>query len=206
VFGPAGIHSPNPEQGLISSLAVLPFESASGDPDSEFLGEGIAESVINRMTSIGQLRVIPRNTAFLFRGRNTELDQVARELKVQAILTGRVIRRGDRLIISVTLEDVPGSQQLWGERFDENQDNILQIEARIADRIADALSLQLTGEQRSRLAQSGTAKPAAHLACLKGRFFRRQETAEGVRQAIVAFERAIDLDPSFRRPSKRSRN
>ena len=189
---------PKPEDtAAIRSLAVLPFVNESGDPDAAFLSDGIAESIINRMATIPELRVVPRNTAFLFRDYEGRLDEIARELDVRAILTAHVLRRGDELKISVSLEDVEGRRQIWGHPFNVQLDNILELEADIADQVAEALRLQLTGDQRSRLARGGTDSPEAHVAYWNGRFLRRRETAEGVQQAIAAFRRAIDEDPEF---------
>ena len=181
----------------IGSLAVLPFQDESGDTDAGFLGDGIAESVINRLITIRDLHVVSRNTAFRYRDRESGLDDVARDLGVRAILTGRVIKRGDHMVISASLEDTQAEKQLWGDRFETGLGKILEVEAQIADQIVSALRLELTGEQRTQLAQSATSNSEAHLAYLEGRFWYHKQTMKTYRKAIEFFNKAINADPQY---------
>jgi serine/threonine-protein kinase len=180
----------------ITSLAVLPFVNESEDPQVAFLCEGVAESIINRMGGVDQLRVVSRNTSFRHAGREDELEQVARDLGVDAIVTGRVIRRGERLIIGVSVDDAKG-ELIWGDRFDRSLADILVMEGDIVDRIATGMSLQLTAAQRSQLAMSPTPNPDAYLAYLKGSFWHLRIEGEAYRRALQHYDRALELDSDF---------
>lgn len=185
------------ESTPITSLAILPFVNASDDPDSAFLCEGIAESIINRMDSVDELRVVSRNASFRHTGREHELDQVARDLGVHGIVTGRITRRGDILTISVTLEDAQQQEQIWGDRFERPLAGILGMEADIADRITGGLQLELSGEQRTRVTNNPTEDPEAYLAYLEGRFWQLKLGKASILRAIELYDRAIEIDESF---------
>jgi TolB-like protein/Flp pilus assembly protein TadD/predicted Ser/Thr protein kinase len=195
---PPDATTPTPGADPITSLAVLPFESAGGDPETEYLGDGIAESITNRLrAALPELRVVPRTMAFQFRGPELDFDAVARTLDVDAVVTGRVTQQGDRLVVRPELTDLAGRRQLWGQRFDERRIDILSLEETIATKIAEALTPTLSGQQRARLATSDTRNPEAHLAYLNGRFWWRQHNDVGNRKALELYEDAIEMDPEF---------
>ncbi len=184
----------------ITSLAVLPFVDESGDPDTAFLCEGIAEGIINRMGAIADLRVVSRNASFRHAGREHEIGRVATELDVRAVLTGRVTRRGDVLTVSVTLEDAVNEEQVWGERFERPLAGILGVEAEIARRISSQLHLEPTGEQRKRVTRNPTENPDAYLAYLEGRFWQNRIEATAFDRAIQLYDKAISRDEGFALP------
>jgi len=188
--GPAG--SP-----AIGAIAVLPFANQSGDAEMDFLGDGIAENVINSLAALDGLRVAPRGLAFKHRGREAELEAVANELDVQGIVTGRVSRRGEQLVIGVEFTDTRNVSQLWGERYDTSVDEILTVELDIAHRITDALRIELSGEQQQQLAKQYTTVPAAHMAYMEARYSWNQRSAEGFARALGLYDRAIAADPKY---------
>jgi len=179
------------------SLAVLPFATETGEADGAFLGEGIAESLINSLLKLPGLRVVPRNTAFAYAGREGELDVVAAELGVSAVLTGRVVRRGDRLVVSAELVDTTHNAQLWGERYDSADTDILAIEADIAKRITEALRLQLGDEAPVAAARRDTTSPQARMAYMEARHWWAKRTRDGFQRGLELFERAIEHDPNY---------
>jgi TolB-like protein len=181
----------------IESLAVLPFVNAGSDPDTAYLSDEIPASIINTLSRLSNLRVIPRPTAFRYRGRDADVRTVGRELRVAAVLTGQVTLRGEDLFIRVDLSDVTNDRQLWGERYDEKLADILTIEQDVAKQISDALRLELTVDDRTRLAKRHTENTEAHMAYLQGRFWWNQRTTEGLERAIDFFDEAIQEDPEY---------
>lgn len=189
------------DAAVIQSLAVLPFANGSSDLDAGFLCDGIAESIANRLANLSDLRVVPSHSSFHYRGESVDLDQVARELDAHAILTGRLLRRGDRITVSVSLIDARADRHVWGDRFEEPLGNVLVLESEIADRVASQLRLQLIGEERSQLAKSATTVPEAHLAYLRGRhFWWTSNSQDDLWTAAQHFEQAIELDPDYALP------
>ncbi len=191
------IRSPVQPGGRIDSLLVLPFVEQSGETDAEFLGEGIAESVINSLLTMPNLRVIPRNTAIRYKGREQELDVIASELNVRAVLTGRVRELDGRLIVRASLEDTKYRRQIWGEEYDRPRSDILTIERDIARRISDALRLQLSGEDVARRDKQHTDNPEAYMAYARGRFWWNKRTQGGFERAIALYDDAIRIDPNY---------
>jgi serine/threonine protein kinase/tetratricopeptide (TPR) repeat protein len=181
----------------IETIAVLPFVNESGDAEIDFLGDGLADNVINRLAAVPGLRVCPRSSAFRHRGRDAELEAVAADLGVRGIVTGRVSRRGDSLVIGVELTDVRQFSQLWGERYDTSVDDILTVESDIAERITRALRIRLSGEQARQLSKRYTEVPAAHLAYLEARHAWNRRSADNFRRSLELYDRAIAADPGF---------
>jgi serine/threonine protein kinase/Flp pilus assembly protein TadD len=184
----------------IDSLAVLPFANATGDPDAEYLSDGITESLINRLSQIPRLRVVPRSTTFRYKGRDVAPNKAGRELKVAALLTGKVLQRGDTLNVQAELVDVKREAQLWGQRFARRHSDILDVEDEIARQITDALRLKLTGEERERLARRYTEDTDAYLLYLKGRFHWSKRTGPDLKKSVGYFEQAIARDSSYALP------
>ncbi len=181
----------------LDSIAVLPFANASGDPDAEYLSDGIAESIINSLTRLGQLRVIPRSTMFRYKGSDADPQAVGRELGVRAVLTGRVLLRGETLIVSAELIDVAAQAQLWGERYNRKLADIFAVEEEIARQISENLRVKLSGEEKKRLAKRPTDNPEAYQLYLKGRYYWAKRTPEMMRRGMEHFERAIQTDPTY---------
>ena len=183
----------------IDSLAVLPFESVSNDQDAEYLGDGLTDALIDRMSRVPSLRVMARGTVFRF--RDTKDPRAAgRQLEVGAVLTGRVARRGDRLTVTAELMDIETGQRLWGETYDGPVADVLQVQDSIASNIADGLRLRLSSEQRLSISQSGTHNVAAYELFLKGRSLMMHDTEQDDLEALRVFEEASRLDPKFVEP------
>lgn len=181
---------------VIDSLAVLPF-SAGAHVDLDYLGEGIAESLINSLSQVPGLRLVPRSRAFRFKGQEVDPQEVGRQLKVRALLSGRVQQRGDVLNVQVELVDVQRDSQLWGERFNRKTTDLFSVEDEIASQISEKLRLKLSGADRERLARHATGNVEAYHLYLKGRFQWNKRTGDGIRHAREFFQQAATVDPAF---------
>jgi len=181
----------------IDSIAVLPFVNQNADPNSEYLSDGVTEGIINNLTQLSTLRVIPSTSAFHYKGKDIDPLTAGKELGVRAILTGRILQRGDNLTISTALVDVRENKQLWGEQYNEKASDLLSVQREIARQITGGLRLKLTGEQQTRIARRVTDNPEAYQLYLKGRFYWNKRTRETLRKSIDCFNQAIEKDPSF---------
>ncbi len=181
----------------INSLVVLPFTNASGDPDAEYLSEGITEAIINHLSQLSKLRVVPRNTAFRYKKREADAASLMRELGVDAVVTGRVVQRGESLVVCSELVDLASEAQLWGERYNRQLSEIFSVQEEIAAQVSEALRLQLTGEEKQRLSRQHTQSREAYLLYLKGRYHCARRTAENLKRAVPCFQRAIQEDPGY---------
>jgi non-specific serine/threonine protein kinase len=182
---------------VIESLAVLPFENISGDVDAEYLSEGIAESLINSLSPLPKLRVMARSTTFRYKGRVVDPQAVGRELNVRAVLAGRVVQRGDTLVIGTELVDVATGSQLWGEHYNRKLVEIFAIQEEITGHIFDKLRLRLSGQERSRVTKRHTQNTEAYQLYLKGRYHWNKWTADGLAKGIQYFEQAVGKDPGY---------
>ena len=181
----------------ISSLAILPLANAGADPNMEYLADGITESIINSLSQLPNVRVVPRNTVFRYKGQEVDPQLVCQSLNTQAVLTGRVRQLGDRLIIGVELIDATNESQLWGEQFNRRFTDIFEIQEEIAREISEKLRLQLTGVEKKRLTKRYTEKTEAYQLLLKGRFYWNKRTEEALKKGIEYFQQAIEADPGY---------
>ena len=181
----------------ISSIAVLPLVNASGDKETEFLSDGISETLINNFTRIPTLRVTARSTAFRYKGKDIEPQQIGRELGVGAILTGKGLQRGDSLNIQVDLINATDGSQIWGNSYNGKASEILDLQQRIARDVSENLKWRLSGAQEQQIAKTYTANPEAYQLYLKGRFYWNKRTAENLQKAIEQFRAAADKDPNY---------
>ena len=188
---------PFPSEKVLDSLAVLPFANAGGDPDAEYFSEGISDSIINNLSQLRQLRVASRTTVFRYKGQDADLSRVGRELNVGAVLTGKVVQRGDHLRIQAELVDAASGSQLWGQQYNRHAAEIFAIEEEIAREISEALRLRLTGDQQKRLGKRYTENNAAYQLYLRGRYYWNRRTGEMLQRAAAYFERAIESDPEY---------
>jgi non-specific serine/threonine protein kinase len=179
----------------IESLAVLPLVNASGDPDSEYLSEGIAESLINSFSQLPKMRVTQRSKAFRYKATKLDFQEVGGELNVQAILTGRIMLRGDTLIIKMELVDVEKDAQLWGQQYAKKVSDLLVLQDEIADEVLQALKLKLAGEPKKRAVKS-TQNTEAYQLYLKGRFFFGKGPAY-YKKSIEFYQQALEKDPNY---------
>jgi len=182
---------------LHKSIAVLPFENASKDPNAEYLSEGISEALINSLTELQRLRVVARSTAFQYKGKDVDPRRVGRELQVASVLTGRVRQSQDVLSIQVDLVDAVTGAQLWGEEYVRKISDVIEVKQAIAREVTAKLKLKLTGEDQRRLAKGDSTNTEAYRFYLRGRYFWNKRTPDGMKQAIAEFQQAIDRDPNF---------
>ena len=181
----------------IDSLAVLPLANAGGDPETEYLSDGITETLINSLSRLPDLRVMARSTVFRYKGKDVDPLEAGRELRVRAVLTGRVLQRGDGLVVKAELVDLTDGSQLWGEQYSRKISDIFAVEEEIARQILEALRLKLTGEEKEDLTRRYTESSEAYRLYLKGRFYWNKRNSEGVRRGIEYFSRAIEADPEY---------
>jgi serine/threonine-protein kinase len=189
--------SPRRRRTAIPSLAVLPLANTNADPETEYLADGVTESLINILSQLPELRVMARNTVFRYKGQEIDAQEVGRTLKVRAVLTGQLFVRGQSLILKLELVDAKDGSQQWGEQYRRPLSDLLNMEKGMAQEIADQLRLRLTGEQKRRLRQPRTENAEAYPLFLKGRYHLSKRTAEGLKKSIKLFEQAIDLDPTY---------
>jgi len=183
--------------GAIDSIAVLPLINASDDPNSEYLSDGITESIISNLSQLPQLKVMARSTVFHFKGKDIDPREVGRQLGVRAVMTGRLLRQGDHLIVRTELVNVADGTQLWGAEYDRELSNVLGLQQDISREISEKLRLRLTGEEKKRLTGHDTTNAEAYQFYLRGRYLWNKRTGEGLKRAIEEFQQAIDRDPNY---------
>ena len=188
---------PTVETGSFSSVAVLPFTNMSADEENEFFCDGLAEELLGTLAKIGELKVAARSTSFAFKGSGKSAKEIGESLGVQTILDGSVRKAGNRVRITVQLVDAANGYQLWSDRFDREMKDIFEVQDEIALSVADALKVQLLGEEREAVLKRYTNNAEAYQLYLRGRFFFFKRTPEGFRKAIEYFERAIEIDPEY---------
>ncbi|HEV2522893.1 MAG TPA: protein kinase, partial [Candidatus Acidoferrales bacterium] len=181
----------------IASLAVLPFVNLSGDPEMEYLSDGITDTLINSLSQLRKLRVVPRSLTFRYKGREIDPQRAGSELNARAVLTGRVMQRGDALLIGTELMDVAKLSQLWGAQYNRKMADIFALQEEIAGEITEKLRLQLTGEERKRLTKRATGNKEAYQLYLKGRYWLDKATPEAFDRAIEYFQQAIAKDHTY---------
>ncbi len=182
---------------IVDSLAVLPFENASRDPEHEYLSDGIAGSLINILATIPKLRVMAQSSVFRYKGRGIAPLVVGRELNVRAVLTGRIMQSGGSLRIGTELVDVATGSQLWGAQYDRKPGDIFAIQDEISDEISEKLRLRLSRSEKTRLTKRQTDDPEAYQLYLKGRHHWNRWTEDGFYRSIEYFQQAIKKDPGY---------
>jgi eukaryotic-like serine/threonine-protein kinase len=182
---------------IIDSLAVLPFENTSGDPEHEYLSDGITGSLINILATVPKLRVMAQSTVFRYKGREIDPQTIGRELNVRAVLTGKMMQSGGSLRIGAELVDVATGSQLWGAQYDRKAVDIFAVQDEISSEISGKLRPQLTRAEKKRLTRRDTENAEAYRLYLKGRHHWNQWTEEGFNKAIEYFQQAVEKDPSY---------
>lgn len=180
-----------------SSLAVLPFVNVGADSGTEYLSDGIAESIINDLSQLTQLSVRSFSSVVRYKNKEISPEAAGRELKVQAVLTGRLVRRGEEFAISTELIDVHNNRQIWGSLYNRRAGDLPAIQEQISQEISDKLRLKLTGEEKRRLSRHATDDTEAYQLYLQGRFHWNKRTLEGMQQSIDYFQQAIQKDPRY---------
>jgi non-specific serine/threonine protein kinase len=181
----------------VQSLAVMPFVNGSGNADAEYLSNGITDSIIYSLSSLPKLRVMGRDTVYIFKGKQIDPRKIGRELNVQAVVTGTVVQQGNTLVIRANLINVADGSQLWGDQYNQTFADVLKIQSQISQQISENLQLKLTGEQKRLIAKHPTENPEAYRLYLKGQYHIWKNTEEDYEKARQYYQKALDLDPSF---------
>src|SRR5689334_492230 len=179
------------------SIAVLPFDNLSRDPDNAYFCEGVQDEILTRLAKVADLKVISRTSTQHFKSAPDDLPQIARQLGVAHILEGSVQKAGDRVRVNVQLINAMSDAHLWADTFDRQLTDIFAAESDIATTVAETLRAKLTGSEKDAMSKKPTANPEAYELYLKGRFFWNKRSGADLRKAIEYFNQAITLDPKF---------
>ncbi len=182
---------------VIDSVAVLPFVNVSADPNTEYLSDGITESLINNLSQLASLRVMARSTVFRYKGKDTDPQKVGHDLRVRAVLSGRLMQRGDTLVVQAELMDVAKGTQLWGAQYNRKLADILAVQEEISREISEKLRLRLTGEEKTRLAKRATANSEAYQLYLQGRYWWNKRNPEALQKGLQFFQQAVEKDSGY---------
>ncbi len=182
---------------VIDSIAVLPFVNATADPNTDYLSDGIAESVTNNLSQIPRLRVMAHSAVIRYKGKDADPQKVGRALGVRAVLSGRLLQRGDALIVQTELMDVEKGSQLWGGQYNRKAADVFAFQEDLSSDISEKLRFRLTGEEKQRLTKRYTENAQAYQLYLKGRYLWNKWNPDASRRAIEYFQQAIDKDPGY---------
>jgi serine/threonine protein kinase/Tfp pilus assembly protein PilF len=186
-----------PRRGPIDSLAILPFVNASGDPELDYLSDGLTESLINSVSQLSNLKVIARSSVFRYKGKDVTPEAVAQQLKVRAVLMGRISERGSSLSVSAELVDAVENSHLWGVQYNRKPSDLLATQEDIVREISENLRHKLSGEEKKQLARRPTDNVEAYRLYMKGRYFWNQRTRDDLQKGIDYFRQAIGRDPAY---------
>ena len=181
----------------IESIAVMPFVNESGNADVEYLSDGMTETLIKSLSNLPNLNVKPRSSVFRYKGKDTDLQTIAKELNVQAILNGRVVQRGEQLTLSLELVDVQKDSVIWTEQYQRKTSDLVSLQSEIAKDVSTNLKAKLSGADETKVTKPVSADPEAYQAYLKGRYYWNRRTAENLKKAIEQFKIATDRDPNY---------
>ncbi len=181
----------------IDSIAVLPFVNQNRDSDSEYLSDGLTESITNSLSQLSNLRVIPSPSVSRYKTQEIDAITAGKDLGVRAIVTGRILQRGDNLTLNVALVDVRDNKQLWGEQYNRKIADALGVQQEISREISERLRTRLSGEEQKQLKKRDTSNPEAYQAYLRGRYYWNKRTAENIQKAMKQFQQAADKDPNY---------
>ena len=197
VLGIGGYWYYSRSESQISSIAVMPFVNASGNTEIEYLSDGMTESLMNSLSQLPNLSVKARSSVFRYKGKEVEPVAVGNELGVQAVLSGRVVQRGDQLTLSLDLVDARTGDQIWGEHYNRKLGDLAALQTEIARDVSQKLRQRLTGEQQTNITKGQTANAEAYQLYLQGRYHWNKRTDEATNKAIEYFEQAIEKDPQY---------
>jgi eukaryotic-like serine/threonine-protein kinase len=187
-------HSSAPQ---ISSIAVIPFSTSGGSADSDFVSDGITESLIDSLAHVPDLKVKSRNSVFRYKGKEVDAQQIGKELTVDALLTGRIVQHGDTIQVSADLTNVQDNTEIWGQHYERKVSDIIALQEQIAGDIAGKLRSKLSGAEKSQVTKQGTQNPEAYQLYVKGRYYWNKRTAADIQNSISYFKQAIDKDPGY---------
>jgi TolB-like protein/DNA-binding winged helix-turn-helix (wHTH) protein/Tfp pilus assembly protein PilF len=187
----------SPSEPQVHSIAVLPLENMSEDPQQQYFADGMTDELITDLAKLSSLSVISRTSAMQYRGTKKSLPVIGRELNVDAIVEGSIIRASDTVRISIQLINARNDRHLWAESYEQRAGNLVQLESEVAEAIADQIQIKLTSAEKQRISRARPVKPEAHEAYLKGLYFWNERTAASLKISIGYFEEAIRKDPSY---------
>jgi TolB-like protein/DNA-binding winged helix-turn-helix (wHTH) protein len=198
VFHPRRAQGPaSPAALTIRSVAVLPLENLSGDPNQDYLAEGMTDELITDLAQIHSLRVVSRASVMPFKGTQTPLKEIARRLNVDAVVEGTIVKSGDRVRVDAQLIEAADDRDLWAESFEREAQNLVGLEDSVAQAIAESIRANLSPAERARMRAAGPVDPQAYEDYLWGRYYWNKRTPEGLRRALEYFEQATKKDPNF---------
>ncbi len=181
----------------IDSIAVLPFVNANADPNTDYLSDGITEGVINNLSQNPRLRVMARSTVFRYKGKEQDPAQIGASLKVAAVLTGRLVQRGNQVQINAELVNVNDGAAIWGEQYNRPMSDLFAVQQEIARDISGKLKVRLSPDQQRQTARGSTQNGEAYDLYLRGRYFWNQRTGDSLQKSVEFFQRALEKDPNY---------
>src|SRR5215207_3166322 len=181
----------------IESIAVMPFKNESSSQDVEYLSDGMTETLIKSLSGLPGLDVKPRSSVFRYKGKDTDLQTIGKELNVQAILNGRVAQRGDELTLSLELVDIQKDSVIWTEQYQRKQSDLVSLQSEIAKDVSTKLKAKLSGAEETKVTRAATTDPEAYQAYLRGRYYWNRRTTLNIKKAIEQFKFATDRDPNY---------
>src|SRR6202453_2331749 len=190
-------HSYGPAPTRIRSIAVLPLENLSGDTSQNYFADGMTDELITDLAQISALRVISRTSVMVYQGARKPLPQIARELNVDAVVEGTVLRSGDRVRITAQLIEASTDKHVWSQSYEGELRDTLAVQNRVASAIADQIRINLTPQEQAALKNAKVVNPEAYESYLKGRYFWNKRTADGLRVALAYFKQASEEDPDY---------
>ncbi|HEX8847745.1 MAG TPA: protein kinase [Pyrinomonadaceae bacterium] len=182
---------------IIQSITVMPFVNASGNPDVEYLSDGMTETLISNLSQLPNLNVKARSSVFRYKGKETDAKTIGRELNVQAILNGRVVQRGDQLTLSLELIDAQTENVIWSEQYNRKQADLVSLQNEIARDVSNKLRVKLSGADEQKLTKKYTENTEAYKLYLQGRFYWNKRTPQDIRTSAAYFQQAITVDPNY---------
>jgi len=181
----------------IESIAVIPFTTSSGDSDTDILSDGLTGSLIAGLAHVPELKVKSRNSVFRYKGKDVDVQQVGKDLTVDALLTGRIMQHGDTIQVSAELIRVRDNTEIWGEQYERKASEIIPLQQQIAGAIAEELRSKLSPIEKQQVTKQGTQNPQAYELYVKGRYYWNKRTNADLKTAISYFNQAIDKDPTY---------
>jgi len=181
----------------IESIAVIPFASVGGNADTDYLSDGLTESLVGSLARLPQLKVKSRHSVFRYKGKDVDVQKIGNELNVDALLTGRVVQRGDTIQVSADLTNVQDNTEIWGEQYERPVSDVISLQQQIASDIANKLRSKLSGAEKQQVTKQGTQNPEAYQLYVKGRRYWNKRNSADIRTAISYFNQALDKDPSY---------
>ncbi|MGH7518074.1 MAG: protein kinase domain-containing protein [Gemmatimonadales bacterium] len=185
------------DRSPIKSVAVLPLANLSGDPEQEYLADGMTDALIARLARVRALRVMSRTSVMQYKGARTPLPEIAQALRVDAVVEGSVQTAGDRVRVTAQLIDARTERHLWVETYEEELSDVLRLESRIAQSVADEIRIAVTPVERTQLARSAPVNPEVYQLYLRGRYFWNKRDEEGVKKSLDYFRQALDRDSTY---------